>query len=56
VGFHAFLVLPTPGALRGVRGKESSLYYTSLTAVRVGIGNLHLNNMQININTANVIF
>jgi hypothetical protein len=42
-------MIPTLGALRGVRGKESSLYSTSLTAVRV---DRHVNNM----NTANVNF
>jgi hypothetical protein len=43
IGLHAFLI--TPGALRGVTGKESSLYSTSLTAVIVEIDNLYLNNM-----------
>jgi hypothetical protein len=42
---HAFFIVPTSVALRGVRGKESSLYSTSLTAVRVVMDNLHFNNM-----------
>jgi hypothetical protein len=46
---------PILGALRIVRNKDSSALNTA-SAVRVGIGSLHLNSMQTNINTANVDF
>jgi hypothetical protein len=43
--FMVYIISSWSPLVRGVRGEESSLYSTSLAAVRVGIDGSYLNNM-----------